>query len=134
MARIAFLVLAGQRDDLDVGGMRQQLGDEAEAFFGAVRRGRQSKIDQSQLRRRRHVAQQADGLGAVFGKVDIEFVGQNQAQGIADERIVVDNKQGGERHAVYPGSGREICVTLRRIAGNRRELKLSRFPSCGGVV
>ena len=77
--RIAFLVLAGQCDDFDAGRMRQQFGDEAKALFRAVRRRGQAQIDQRQLRRICHVAQQTNGLWAVFGEMNVEFVAQNEA-------------------------------------------------------
>ena len=60
--------------------MRQQFGDEAEPFLGAVRGGGQAQIDQSQLWRTRHIAQQADGLGAVLGEMNVEFITQNEPQ------------------------------------------------------
>ena len=80
MPRIAFLILPRQRDDPDVGRMCKQFGNKAEAFFRAVWGGRQTEIDQRQLWRAGHVAQQADSLRAVLSEVNIEFVGQNQAE------------------------------------------------------
>jgi hypothetical protein len=49
VARVCFVVLAGQNQDLDIGRQREQFVDQPKAFIRPVRSRRQSKIDQGEL-------------------------------------------------------------------------------------
>jgi hypothetical protein len=51
MARIAFVVLAGENDDFHVGRQGEQVADQGESLVRSVRQGGESEVDQRQLRR-----------------------------------------------------------------------------------
>jgi hypothetical protein len=112
MARVGFVVLPGEHDDLDVRRVGKQVGDEREALVGLVRQGRQAEVDQGQLRRGALAAQQGDAVGAGAGRGDLEFAAQKERQGVDDERVVIDDEQG--RLAGFRGSHADACL-IRKI-------------------
>ena len=92
MPRVGFIALARQHDDFDAGGVGDQLADQAKPFVGAMRGGRQSQIDQRQLRGALQLPQQTLDLGALVGHIDREIPALDEIECIGDQRVVVDDQ------------------------------------------
>ena len=90
---IAALVLARQHQHLHGRIEGEQFADQGKAFARPMRFGRQTEIDQRQLRRRRGLAQQCARLGAIGGRQDFELVTQHQAERIDNQLVVIDQQQ-----------------------------------------
>ena len=95
MARVVFVVLARQYQDLDVRRQRQQFVDQPESLVGPMRCRRQPKIDERELGRGFQLTQQALHLGSRLGHVDVEVSPEHEVEGIRDQRVVVDDEQIG---------------------------------------
>lgn len=94
MARVGFIVLPGQHDDLDARRVGEQVRDEGKAFVGLVRLGRQAEVDQGQFGRNALAAQQGNAIGAGAGGADLEFPAEEERQGVDDEGVVIDDQEG----------------------------------------
>src|SRR5574340_607151 len=75
--------------------MREQVGYQREAFVGPMRLGRQTEVDQRQVRRLAAVAQGGDAFGARGGGDDIEFAAEEIGERVGDQWIVIDDQQRG---------------------------------------
>jgi hypothetical protein len=90
---VGLVVLAGQHDDLDVGRGSEQLADQAEAFVGAVRNGREAEIDEREAGHVLELRDQAAGLGAGAGSEHLEVAAEHEVERVGDERVIVDDQQ-----------------------------------------
>jgi hypothetical protein len=107
VARIGRVVLAGEHEDLHRRRMREQVGDQLEAFVGTMRRGRQAEVDQRELGGARQLAQQVDRLLAGVAGENLEIRAEGELERVGDERVIVHDQQG----------------RLRPAAGRRRRLR-----------
>ena len=95
MAGIVVVTLAGKYDDARFRRSFQQLGNQRKAFVGAMRMRRQAEIDQRQFRRAAELPEQLQAVGARMTGDDLEGMAQRKAQGVGNERVVIDNEQQG---------------------------------------
>jgi hypothetical protein len=95
MARVGFVALSRQHQDLDAGRDAQQIGDQGKTFVGFVRLRRQAQVDQRQLRRLLQLHQQAFHLGARLGGRDLKVLAEDVGKRIGNQRIVIDDQQAG---------------------------------------
>jgi len=95
VARVALLILSGQGENPDFRRVCQQFGNQAEAFVGAVRDGRETQVNQRCLRRGGQLAQQIDCGSTRFGQMDIEIIAESGRQSLANQRVIVNDHQAG---------------------------------------
>jgi hypothetical protein len=88
-------VLAGKDDDLHVRRMGEQVADQREAFIGTVRQWWQAEVDQRRLRRLAQLPEQRQAMRAGMAGDHVKLRREGMAQGIADQRIVVDDEEQG---------------------------------------
>ena|GEM_PF-2728984 len=126
---VGLVVLPGQHQDAGFLGVVEQIRDEGETLVRFVLRGRQTEIDQCQRGCFVELRQHALDLLAAFGDENFEVVGEHEMQGVGDERVVVDDEQGGfcgfhwESPVIGAGraaSGRAGQARRRRAAGMLR--------------
>lgn len=102
MTGIGLVVLTRQQEDLDLLGIVKQVGDEGVALVRFVLARWQAKIDEGQRRRRLQLGEQAFDLGARFRHKDLEIAGQDEMQGVGDDRVVIDDQK--SRFGIAHGS------------------------------
>ena len=109
---IVFAVLAGEDDDLHVRRMRQQVADQRETLVGTVRLRRQPEIDEGQLRRLAQLPEQRQAMRTGVAGDDVEFRREGMAQGVADQRVVIDDEEQG---LVRQGRGAALQECLMQL-------------------
>ena len=94
-AAVGLLVLAGEHKNLDVRRVGEQLTDQPEAFVGQFCHRWQAQVHQGESRWFCLPAQECDGLFAVRRKPHLKIARKKILQAFADQRIIVNDKQGG---------------------------------------
>ena len=92
---VAGFVLARQHQYLDVGIEGDEFMDQFKTLFGTVWYGRQTQVYECQGRYVFQLLQQLLGLFASGCRVHLVVRRQGQGQGFDNQRIVVDEQQGG---------------------------------------
>jgi len=87
------VVLAREHEDLHLRRVREEVGDELEAFVGAVRRRRQAEVHQREAGRLGKLAQQLDGVLARVAGLHVEIRPEREGERVRDQRIVVHDEQ-----------------------------------------
>ncbi len=80
--------------------MREQVADQAKAFLGGVRRGRQTQVHQGERWGRRQLAQQSDRRLARIDGQHVVIRAEREGEGVGNERVVVDDEQRRPRRAL----------------------------------
>ena len=93
VARVGGVVLPREHENLHRRGVGEKIADQAEAFVGRVRRGRQAQVHERKARRARELAQQLHRLLARVDREHLVIGAERESERVGDQRVVVDHEK-----------------------------------------